>query len=200
MTAMPTGGLVAISVTPMDAEGEINAAGVARLTDFYVDCGSTGIAILGVMGEANRMTDLEARRVVDLTVEAVAGRVPIVVGVSNPAVARIQDLSEHAMSRGCAGVLLQPTPGLAGDANIAAYFQAIATVLGSHTPICVQDFPKSKWRAHFAECVEDDHRLVRDGRHAQSRRRAWSQEAVGDPGSRGRWHAPRDHPHREQRH
>ena len=160
MTAMPTGGLVAISVTPLDAEGEIDAAGVARLTDFYVDCGSTGIAILGVMGEANRMTDLEARRVVDLTVEAVAGRVPIIVGVSNPAVARIQDLSEHAMSRGCAGVLLQPTPGLAGDANIAAYFQAIATVLGSHTPICVQDFPKANgvhislnaWRMIIDSC------------------------------------------------
>ena len=160
MTAMPTGGLVAISVTPLDAEGEIDEAGVARLTDFYVDCGSTGIAILGVMGEANRMTDLEARRVVDLTVEAVAGRVPIIVGVSNPAVARIQDLSEHAMSRGCAGVLLQPTPGLAGDANIAAYFQAIATVLGSHTPICVQDFPKANgvhisldaWRMIIDSC------------------------------------------------
>ena len=143
MTAMPSGGLVAISVTPLDAEGEIDESGVARLTDFYVDCDSTGIAILGVMGEANRMTDLEARRVVDLTVEAVAERVPIIVGVSNPAVARIRDLSEHAMSRGCAGVLLQPTPGLAGDANIAAYFEAIATVLGSDTPICVQDFPKA---------------------------------------------------------
>ena len=102
-----------------------------------------GVAILGVMGEANRMTDVEARRVVDLTVEAVAGRAPIIVGVSNPALARVQDLAAHSMERGCAGVLMQPTPGLAGDANIAGYFSAAAVALGPEIPICVQDFPRA---------------------------------------------------------
>ena len=138
---MPTGGLVAISVTPLDDSGAIDAASIASLMDFYLSCGSSGVAILGVMGEANRMTDAESKRVVDLTVEAVDGRVPIIVGVSNPALARVQELAEHSAALGCAGVLVQPTPGLQGDTTIASYFAAVARALGPDIPICVQDFP-----------------------------------------------------------
>ena len=141
--AMPAGGLVAIAVTPLDESGAIDPESLARLMDFYLSCGSSGVAILGVMGEANRMTDAESKRVVDLTVEAVNGRVPIIVGVSNPALARVKDLSEHAAALGCAGVLVQPTPGLQGDASIASYFAAVGNALGPDIPICVQDFPKA---------------------------------------------------------
>lgn len=143
MTAMPTGGLTAIAVTPLDETGAIDAAGIQQLTDFYLACGSSAIAILGVMGEANRMTDEESKQVVDLTVEAVAGRAPIIVGVSSPSMARVTDLAEHATARGCAGVLLQPTPGLLGDRAVAAYFEAAAEALGPDISICVQDFPKA---------------------------------------------------------
>ncbi len=141
--SMPSGGLVAISVTPLTEDRSIDAAGMQGLMDFYIACGSTGVAILGVMGEANRMTDEESRRVVDLTVEAVDGRVPIIVGVSNPSMARLADLTGHAMDRGCAGVLVQPTPGLQGDAAVAGYFAAVGKTLGADVPICVQDFPKA---------------------------------------------------------
>ena len=143
MNAMPSGGLAAIAVTPLDESGAIDASGLQQLMEFYLACGSSAIAILGVMGEANRMTDEESKLVVDLSVDAVRGRAPIIVGVSSPSMARVADLAGHAMARGCAGVLLQPTPGLQGDRAVAAYFNAAAGTLGSDTPICVQDFPKA---------------------------------------------------------
>nr|NIS41213.1 dihydrodipicolinate synthase family protein [Desulfuromonadales bacterium] len=56
MTTLPTGGLVAVAVTPLDERGAVDIAGIGRLMDFYVNCGASGVALLGVMGEANRMT------------------------------------------------------------------------------------------------------------------------------------------------
>ena len=143
MSGMPTAGLTAIAVTPLHDDGTLDRGGIGPLMDFYVRAGSAGIAILGVMGEAHRMTDSETRLVVDSTVDAVATRVPIIVGVSNPSLSRVVELAHHAMGAGCAGVLLQPTPGLQGDAAVAAYFEQAAAALGPEVPICVQDFPKA---------------------------------------------------------
>ena len=50
--ARPTGGLVAVAVTPLDEEGALDVPGISTLMDCYVSCGVTGVALLGVMGEA----------------------------------------------------------------------------------------------------------------------------------------------------
>ncbi len=140
---MPAGGFVAISVTPLDETGAVDYADLARLMQFYLDCGADGVALLGVMGEANRMTDTDARIVVEHAVKAIDGRVPIIVGVSDPSLQRVQSLGEFSRSLGCAGVLLQPLAGLQGDRSVAGYFRAAAEALGPDIPICVQDFPKA---------------------------------------------------------
>ncbi len=140
--SMPTSGLVAIAVTPLDDDGDIDLPGIGPLMDFYISCESSGIALLGVMGEANRMTEQEARTVVEEAMAAIDGRVPVIVGVSDPSLARAGELADFSMSLGAAGVLLQPLPGLAGDERVAGYFEAAAQVLGD-TPICVQDYPKA---------------------------------------------------------
>ena len=58
-----------------------------RVTDFYLEAGADGLTILGMMGEAPKMTQAEsteiARRVI-----ARAGKVPVVVGVSAPVLPR----------------------------------------------------------------------------------------------------------------
>lgn len=143
MSRMPSRGLVAISVTPLTPQGAIDQEGIPRLMDFYVDCGVTGITLLGVMGEANRMTDAEARSVVELAVASVDGRVPVIVGVSDSSLARLTDLAQHANELGCVGVLVQPLPGLQSDRKVADYFETVADHLGPDIEICVQDFPKA---------------------------------------------------------
>lgn len=142
-TAMPQNGFVAIAVTPLDADGAIDFVGIGALMDFYVNCGSTGVTLLGVMGEAHRMTDGDARDVVDATMDAIAGRVPLIVGVSDPSLQRARTLAAHAMERGSAGVMVRPLAGLQGDRTIAGYFTQVAETLGPDVPICVQDFPKA---------------------------------------------------------
>jgi 4-hydroxy-tetrahydrodipicolinate synthase len=137
---------------------------LATLMDFYVDCGSTGVALLGVMGEANRMTDEAAHELVVATIEALDGRAPMIVGVSDASLARVSGLSRFAMEAGAAGVLLQPLRGLAGDRNIADYFREADAAVGGDVPICVQDFPKASgvhlsveaWRMIVDTCPSVD--------------------------------------------
>lgn len=156
---MPTSGLVSIAVTPLDEDGEVDVSAIPTLMDFYLSCGSSGVALLGVMGEANRMTDAEARLVAESSIAALDGRAPAIVGVSDPSLSRVRSLAGFAMDTGAAGVLLQPLGGLAGDENVARYFEVAAAALGD-IPICVQDFPKangvhisaSAWRLIVERC------------------------------------------------
>ncbi|MGI9648671.1 MAG: dihydrodipicolinate synthase family protein, partial [Acidimicrobiia bacterium] len=157
---LPTGGFVAISVTPLDATGAVDFDDLSNLMRFYLDSGVDGVALLGVMGEANRMTDADARIVVEHAVAAIGGRVPVIVGVSDPSLQRVRSLGEFSMENGCEGVLLQPLAGLKGDRAVSGYFQEAGKALGSDIPICVQDFPKANnvhisldaWRMILDEC------------------------------------------------
>ena len=140
---LPAGGFVAISVTPLDEAGDVDYESLEGLMQFYVDCGAGGVALLGVMGEANRMTDIDARTVVEHAMASIAGQVPVIVGVSDPSLERVRSLGEFSAALGCAGVLLQPLAGLQGDRTVAGYFATAAAALGPDIPICVQDFPKA---------------------------------------------------------
>ena len=156
---MPTAGLIAIAVTPLDEDGNVDLSSIPTLMDFYIACGSSGVALLGVMGEANRMTDADARLVAESSIAAIDGRVPVIVGVSDSSLSRVRALATFAMDSGAAGVLLQPLRGLAGDHKVAGYFEAAAAALGN-IPICVQDFPKANgvhispnaWRLIVERC------------------------------------------------
>ena len=68
-------------VTPF-VDGEIDYHGYERLADHYVRAGVTGIIPLGTTGESPTVDEAEAETLIEHTVAAVAGRVPVVVGVS----------------------------------------------------------------------------------------------------------------------
>jgi 4-hydroxy-tetrahydrodipicolinate synthase len=68
-------------VTPF-VDGEIDYASYERLVDHYVRAGVAGIIPLGTTGESPTVDEAEADRLIESTVSAVDGRVPILVGVS----------------------------------------------------------------------------------------------------------------------
>ena len=69
------------------------------------------------MGEAPKLTPAESRAVVRRALARIAGRVPVVVGVSNAELRALAALANDAMAAGAAGVMVAPAPGLAGDAE-----------------------------------------------------------------------------------
>ena len=70
------------------------------MVDFYLDCGATGLTILG---EATKLTAEESRRFAKTVLARVAGRVPVVLGASSPGFAPMRKLTESVMAMGAAG-------------------------------------------------------------------------------------------------
>lgn len=77
----PHGSIPAL-VTPLDEEGELLEDSLRNVLDHVIDGGSHGVFILGSSGEIYALSESQKRRVVEITVEHVAGRVPIYAGAS----------------------------------------------------------------------------------------------------------------------
>ncbi|MEM1432394.1 MAG: dihydrodipicolinate synthase family protein [Pseudomonadota bacterium] len=131
-------GVFTIAVTPFQPDGALDLASVDRMVDFYAEKGATGLTILGMMGEAGKLTAEESVAVV----RRVVGRtdLPVVVGVSAPGFAAMQTLAGEAMEAGAAGVMVAPPGSLRTDDQIAGYYRTAAEMLGP-VPFVLQDFP-----------------------------------------------------------
>lgn len=133
-------GVFVISVTPFHDNGAIDFDSLDRVTDFYLEAGATGLTILGMMGEAPKLTADEAREIT-ARVTRRAGDVPVVVGVSAAGFAAITDLSKASMDLGAAGVMIAPPNTLRTDAQIATYYAQACAAAGADVPVVLQDFP-----------------------------------------------------------
>jgi 4-hydroxy-tetrahydrodipicolinate synthase len=132
-------GVYPIAVTPFHPDGRVDTESVDRMTDFYVECGATGLTILGIMGEAPKLDQEEAlaitRQVVTRT------DVPVIVGVSSPGFAAMRSLARGAMDLGAAGVMIAPPPSLRTDDQIVTYYAQAIEAIGSDIPFVIQDYP-----------------------------------------------------------
>ncbi|MFN3822481.1 MAG: dihydrodipicolinate synthase family protein [Pseudorhodobacter sp.] len=131
-------GVFTIAVTPFGPDGALDLESVDRMTEFYLEKGATGLTVLGIMGEAGKLTAEESLAVV-ARVTARAG-VPVIVGVSSPGFASMQALAVEAMAAGAAGVMVAPPGALRNDDQIAGYYRNVAETLGD-IPFVLQDFP-----------------------------------------------------------
>jgi 4-hydroxy-tetrahydrodipicolinate synthase len=132
-----------IAATPFTADGALDLASVDLLVDFYLGHRVHGLTLLGLMGEAQKLTADESLRVVRRVLARVGGRVPVVVGVSNPGLAPLAALSAAAMDAGAAGVMVAPAAGLRGDEALFGYMASVFRVLDPATPVVYQDYPQS---------------------------------------------------------
>jgi 4-hydroxy-tetrahydrodipicolinate synthase len=138
-----TKGVFIISVTPFTEHGEIDYPSVDSLVEFYVEAGVHGLTILGMMGEAQKLTHNEAAQLTKHILRRVDGRVPLIVGVSNSAIVNIKNLARAAMDEGAAGVLVAPIAGLRTDDQIFNYYALVCESLGPEIPVVYQDYPYS---------------------------------------------------------
>ena len=78
-------GVYIISATPFKDNGALDIESTKKLMDFYIEKGVDGITVLGVMGEAPKLTAEESKLFLDTALKQINKRVPVIVGVSNPA-------------------------------------------------------------------------------------------------------------------
>ena len=133
-------GVFVIAVTPFTDTGAIDTASIDTVTDFYFETGAQGLTILGMMGEAPKLTQGEALAITKQTLTR-AGDKPVVVGVSGPGLAALGELTKAVMDMGAAGVMVAPPMGLRTNEQITGYYAQVIQTIGTEVPVVLQDFP-----------------------------------------------------------
>ncbi|HEV8586440.1 MAG TPA: dihydrodipicolinate synthase family protein [Methylomirabilota bacterium] len=150
-------GVFPISATPFAPDGALDLQSLDRLMDFYLARRVHGLTLLGIAGEAQKLTPEESRAVVRRALGRVAGRVPVVVGVSSADLRGLAALADESMAAGAAGVMVAPKAGIVGDAALLDYMASVFEALGPATPVVYQDYPQA---TGVTLTVEAFHRMV----------------------------------------
>lgn len=135
-------GVFVIACTPFTDDGSLDRPSIDRMIDFYYEKGADGLTILGMMGEAPKLTQAESIEVTRLTLKRSSGK-PVVVGVSAAGLAAIRELTKAVMDLGAAGVMVAPPSSLRTDEQVATYYRNVVETIGADVPLVLQDFPLS---------------------------------------------------------
>ena len=134
-------GVFAALVTPMTADEEIDHAALAAFVDYLVDEGGVhGLIPLGSTGEYYALSARERHEVLKTTLEAAAGRVPVLAGTNAGATREVVDYSREAERAGAAGVMLAaPYYALPTADELVEHFRAVSRAIG--IPIMLYNYP-----------------------------------------------------------
>jgi len=132
-------GVCTIALTPFTAEGELDEESIDSLSGFYVDSGVHGVTILGIMGEAHKLSDAERRRVTERYISAVGERVPVVVGCSAAATKVAAERASEAEEAGAAAVMVAPPNNQRNLDLVFEHYRRVAEAVS--LPVVVQDEP-----------------------------------------------------------
>ncbi|MFC0241654.1 dihydrodipicolinate synthase family protein [Rhodopseudomonas telluris] len=128
-------------VSPLDPDGGVRSEVLGRLCDDLIKAGVHGLTPLGSTGEFAYLGALQREAVVRATIEAVAGRVPVVAGVASTSTADAVAQARAYQKLGATGILaiLEAYFPLK-DAQIESYFRAIADAVD--VPVVIYTNPQ----------------------------------------------------------
>lgn len=128
-------------VTPFGPEGALNAPVLKQLIEAMIAGGASGLVPCGTTGESPTLSHSEHERVIALTVEYAAGRVPVIAGTGSNSTAEAIELTQAADKIGVDGMLvIAPYYNRPGQAGIIAHFKAVAA--STEKPIIMYNIPK----------------------------------------------------------
>jgi 4-hydroxy-tetrahydrodipicolinate synthase len=132
------GSMVAM-VTPF-RDGKVDEAKIRELVEFHVKNGTDAIIPCGTTGESPTLSHDEHKRVVEVTIKAVAGRVPVIAGTGSNSTAEAIDLTKHAKKAGADGVLMVcPYYNKPTQNGLIAHYKAVAEAVD--IPIILYNIP-----------------------------------------------------------
>jgi 4-hydroxy-tetrahydrodipicolinate synthase len=105
----PFHGVLPALITPFTEDGSaIDGDALAAVVDRLIGAGVAGLVPGGSTGEFTTLSHAERRQLVEATVEAAAGRVPVVAGTGALSTRETVELSVHAERAGAAAVMIVP--------------------------------------------------------------------------------------------
>ena len=132
-------GVFPIALTPFMDGGDVDFAGIDALAEHYLASGSDGLTVLGIMGEAHKLTDAERFAVARRYLAATGGAVPVVVGCSAPATRVSIERAREAEGLGAAAVMVAPPNNLKNLDLVFGHYREVAEAIS--VPVVVQDEP-----------------------------------------------------------
>ncbi len=133
------GSFVAL-VTPFKDDESLDEAKLNELIEFQIDGGTHGIVPCGTTGESPSLSEEEHDRVIELTVETVNGRVPIIAGTGSNSTMRTLRATEHAKAAGAdAALIVTPYYNKPNQQGLYAHYMKVADSVD--IPIIIYNVP-----------------------------------------------------------
>ncbi|MDG1894546.1 MAG: dihydrodipicolinate synthase family protein [Fuerstiella sp.] len=133
-------GIVPPVVTPLTRPDQLDVEAVRRIVDHLLAGGVNGLFVLGTTGEGPSLTYQIRYEMVEVVCEAAAGRVPVLVGVTDTSLAESIHLAEHAAANGAAAVVAAAPYYFATSQNaVADWFRQLAD--SSPLPLMLYNMP-----------------------------------------------------------
>jgi 4-hydroxy-tetrahydrodipicolinate synthase len=133
-------GLSAFPPTPADAQGHVHDEALSRLLQRIHHAGADSIGLLGSTGSYVYLSRNERRRAVEIAVECVGGKIPIIAGVGALRTDEAKALARDAKQAGADGVLLAPVSYLPlTEEEVYQHFVAVAET--TDLPLCIYNNP-----------------------------------------------------------
>lgn len=141
----PLTGILPVAPTPFHTDGRVDEEGMRRVLDCMIDQGSDAICILANYSEQFVLSDEERATLMRLSLEHVAGSVPVIVTVSHFYTGIVVERAKAAEAQGASMVMMMPpyhgAALRADDAGVFEHFAAVSDAIS--IPIMVQDAPLS---------------------------------------------------------
>ncbi len=132
-------GIFTIPQTPFTDDGVLDEEGLRRQIDFCVEAGTHGIVYPVMASEFWLLSDDERKRALDVAVEQVDGRIPMIAGVAGVSTEVAVMFSRYSREAGADGAIALPPyilkPGLEG---LVDYYRQVAEAMGK--PVFIQNF------------------------------------------------------------
>lgn len=135
----PLSGVYNILATPFLRDGALDTVSLRRLTEAVVATGVDGITVLGVAGEAQKLSTAERDHVVSTVLEVVDGHTAVFVGSSQEATDTTVATAAGAERAGAAGVMIAPPTFLQPGPALTEHLKRIGDAIS--IPIILQDYP-----------------------------------------------------------
>jgi N-acetylneuraminate lyase len=127
-------------LTPLTPDGQVNQEMLAHLANKYIELGFHGLYLCGSTGEGLLLAEEERKTVVETTLAAVKGRIPVIVHVGDSSQAKVERLARHAEEVGADAVAsIPPFYYQYTREEIMAYYQSLKSACG--LPLYVYNIP-----------------------------------------------------------
>jgi 4-hydroxy-tetrahydrodipicolinate synthase len=130
-------------ITPLTADEGLDRPAVRRMVDFLIDGGVHGLFILGSIGEGPYLRPSVRQELAEATVEAAAGRVPVIAGILETSTARVIDEMHSLSGRGLAGYVATAPYYFGGfnDGELFDHFRRVAEA--ADLPVLLYNIPQN---------------------------------------------------------